>query len=101
MAFALVTWARGDGVAWLVGAVLIGTVVPFTVLLMGSTNRALGDGGLVLDAAAALLRRWARLHVVRTVLAVAALVISSPAERDPATGIVMATSQTRGVRGRS
>jgi hypothetical protein len=75
MAFALVTWARGDGVAWLVGAVLIGTVVPFTVLVMGSTNRALGDGGLVLDAAAALLRRWARLHVVRTVLAVAALVI--------------------------
>ena len=37
--------ARGDGVAWLVGAISIGAVVPFTVLVMGSTNRALGDGG--------------------------------------------------------
>jgi hypothetical protein len=62
MAFALVAWARGDGVAWLVGAILIGAVVPFTVLVTGSTNRALADGGLALDAAAAHLRRWARLH---------------------------------------
>jgi Domain of unknown function (DUF1772) len=54
---------------WLAGALAIGAAVPFTLLVIMPTNRALlgaaplGDGD-----ARRLLQRWGRLHLVRTLL---------------------------------
>jgi hypothetical protein len=59
---------------WLAGALAIGTAVPFTVLVIMPTNRALlgaaplGDGD-----ARRLLQRWGRLHAVRTALGAASV----------------------------
>jgi len=67
---ALGAWLLGDGVPWLVGAVLIGSVVPFTLIVIRPTNdRLLAPGrDLASDETRALLQRWGRLHAVRSVL---------------------------------
>ena len=55
---------------WLLGGILVGAVVPFTLVFAMSTNRLLLDESKPLDAHAleSLLAKWARLHAVRTVL---------------------------------
>jgi len=67
-------WLMGAGAAWLVAAVLIGAVVPFTFIVVMPTNHELLAPGRDLDAAETrmLLRRWGRLHAVRSALGVAA-----------------------------
>jgi hypothetical protein len=62
-------WGSGHG-ALLVGGLLLGAVVPFTLLAMLPTNGRLVAPGLDPESAeaAALLRRWGRLHAVRSVL---------------------------------
>ena len=75
---ALGAWAVGAGRAWLVGGLLLGAVVPFTLLVIFATNEQLqrldpavaGD----LDRAQVLLDRWNRLHAVRSALSLSALV---------------------------
>jgi hypothetical protein len=69
-------WLAGD--AWIaLGSLLLGAVVPFTLLVILPTNRQLLDPGL--DAAGAragwLLARWGRLHAVRSALSAAAFVV--------------------------
>jgi hypothetical protein len=66
-------WATGASAAWLVGALALGALVPFTLLVIMPTNKRLLDPRLDAGsaAAAALLRRWARLHAVRTVVSLA------------------------------
>jgi hypothetical protein len=54
---------------WVLGGSLVGAVVPFTFIFTVSTNRLLLDevkhlDGHVLEP---LLKKWARLHAVRTV----------------------------------
>jgi len=65
-------WAIGGSVVWAIGGVALGALVPFTLLVILPTNTRLLDARL--DAgggeAAALLRRWASLHAVRTVVSV-------------------------------
>jgi hypothetical protein len=62
-------WLLDDG--WvLLAAALLGAVVPFTLTVILPTNKRLLDplldpGG---DTATGLLRRWGRLHAVRSVL---------------------------------
>jgi uncharacterized membrane protein len=70
LAAALVAWGRGGGLSPLVGGVLLGAVIPFTLVVILPTNTRLLDPGLDRKSpeAAALLRRWGRLHAVRTVL---------------------------------
>ena len=70
-------WAMGAGAMWLVGALLLGTVVPFTLLVTFPTNRQLLDQAVATDLARArvLLDRWNRLHAVRSALGVAALLV--------------------------
>jgi hypothetical protein len=59
---------------WLVGALAIGAAVPFTFVAIMPTNHTLLSGGpLGDDEARRLLRRWGRLHAVRTVLGVVAV----------------------------
>jgi hypothetical protein len=63
------------GVAvWLVGALLIGAVVPFTFVGIMPTNHRLLSPDLDLGSAEAraLLVRWGRLHAVRTLLSLCA-----------------------------
>jgi hypothetical protein len=59
----------GDEV-WFVGAALIGSVVPFTLLVIAPTNRRLLDPRRDRASAEtrALLNSWGRLHAVRSVL---------------------------------
>jgi hypothetical protein len=64
-------WTEGHGMM-LVGGLLLGAVVPFTLLAIKGTNKRLMAPDLDPDSAEAraLLVRWGRLHAVRTVLSV-------------------------------
>jgi hypothetical protein len=70
-------WRLGGGVGWALAGLLIGAVVPFTLLGVMPTNRALlaPDRDLASMETRALLERWATLHAVRTVLSLAATVL--------------------------
>jgi len=71
-----VAWLWGGGTGWLVAALMIGAVVPFTFVGIMPTNHALMDPTRDLGSpeTRTLLERWARLHAVRTVLSLAATV---------------------------
>jgi hypothetical protein len=73
----LSTWWFGGGVRWAIGALCIGSVVPFTFIAIMPTNKELLAPGRDLSSAEtrALLGRWARLHAVRTALSIAATVL--------------------------
>jgi hypothetical protein len=60
---------------WGAAGVLIGAAVPFTLLAVMPTNRRLEDPATPPAEAAALLRQWGRLHWVRTLLGLLALLI--------------------------
>jgi hypothetical protein len=62
---------------WALGAagVLVGAAIPFTLIAVMPTNRRLNEPTIPAAEAAELLRRWGRLHWVRTVLGVLALLI--------------------------
>ena len=63
-------------VGWLIGGILLGALVPFTLIVIMPTNRRLLDPRL--DSSSSdvreLLARWGRLHAVRTVIGVAVFV---------------------------
>src|SRR5467141_3820895 len=56
----VVTWYQGSGVVWLIGGLLLGALVPFTVFVIMPTNRRLLDPGLDSRSSEAgeLLSRW-------------------------------------------
>src|SRR5215813_10248476 len=66
----VVAWIMGAGTAWLLAAVLIGAVVPFTLIGIMPTNHRLLAPGRDLGSVETrtLMKRWARLHAVRTAL---------------------------------
>ncbi len=70
-------WALGGGSGWLLGAVLIGAVVPFTFLAIMPTNRRLLAPDRDPDApdTRQLLEAWGRLHAVRSVLSLLATLL--------------------------
>jgi Domain of unknown function (DUF1772) len=67
-------WLLGAGAGWLIAALLIGAVVPFTAIVIMPTNHRLSAPGRDLGSAEtrALLERWGRLHAVRTALSLLA-----------------------------
>lgn len=73
----IVAWLFGAGGGWLVAAVLIGAVVPFTLIGIMPTNHKLLQPGRDLDSAETrmLLGRWGNLHAIRTTLSMAATVL--------------------------
>jgi hypothetical protein len=73
---ALTQWWRGGLPGWLVGGLLFGAVVPFTLLVVFPTNRRLLDESLDASTAeaTALLHRWGWLHAARTAASVVAFV---------------------------
>ncbi len=72
-------WAAGadGGSTWLIGGLLLGAVVPFTLVVALPVNKQLLDPAMDrdLDRARLLLTRWNRLHAVRTALSLVAFVI--------------------------
>jgi hypothetical protein len=69
--------AATGSLGWLAGGVLLGAIVPFTLLVIAPTNHRLLDESLdpAAPEAAALLARWARLHVLRSIASLIAFVI--------------------------
>jgi hypothetical protein len=72
-------WLLGAGNSWLVAALLVGAVVPFTfVVIMPTNNRLLAPGrDLASRDTRELLERWGRLHAVRTLLSLVGAVVYS------------------------
>lgn len=70
-------WFMGASVWWLVGGIILVSVIPFTLIVIFPTNKKLLDSALdkSSDEAAKLLARWARLHAVRSVLSLIASLI--------------------------
>ena len=54
---------------WLLGALAIGAAIPLTLIVIRPINRRLLSTALLADAEVVdLMRRWGRLHAIRTVL---------------------------------
>jgi hypothetical protein len=72
---AIGAWAGGAPLAWLVAALALTSVVPYTLLVMESTSRRLRDRSLAPDfpETQRLLRRWGLCHLVRVALGLLAL----------------------------
>ena len=72
----VLAWALRGGLGYLVGALLLLAVVPFTLLVVFPTNKRLlelharGQIGKAYE----LLKRWNALHAVRSALSLAAFV---------------------------
>ncbi|HEY3306644.1 MAG TPA: DUF1772 domain-containing protein [Candidatus Binatia bacterium] len=64
---ALGAYLLGAGRAWLFGAVLLASVIPFTFLVIDPVNQQLKTIDPSADRAVELLIRWDRLHLARTV----------------------------------
>jgi hypothetical protein len=67
---ALMAWLQRRGLLLLLGGLLLGAVIPFTLLVIFPTNKRLLDSGLDRRSAEAaeLLERWGQLHAIRSVL---------------------------------
>ena len=70
-------WLIWGDIWWLVGAIIIFSVVPFTLLIINPTNKKLLTPGrdLASPETRLLLERWGKLHAVRSALSAIALVI--------------------------
>jgi uncharacterized membrane protein len=73
----LVAWLMGANRWWLVAALFIGAVVPFTLVVVMPTNHKLLEPSRDLAATDTrqLLEKWGKLHTVRTILSLTASVI--------------------------
>jgi hypothetical protein len=74
---ALVSWWFDGGRDWLVGGLLLLLVIPFTLVVILPTSKGLESQELDLQSEEAdrLLRRWGRLHAVRSLLSGAAFLV--------------------------
>jgi len=70
-------WLAGASTIWLAGGLVLISVIPFTLVAIFPTNKQLLNPSLDKDSelAGQLLRRWGKLHAVRTVTGVAAFLI--------------------------
>jgi hypothetical protein len=68
-------WFLGGGLLWLIAGLLIGAVVPFTLIVIMPTNQRLLGPGFNPTETPELLERWGRLHGIRTVLSAIATVL--------------------------
>jgi len=70
-------WLAGATIWWLIAGLLLGSVIPFTLVGILPTNRRLLDPTLDKrsDETERLLARWGRLHAVRSVLSGLALLL--------------------------
>lgn len=73
----VVAWLAGSDGWWLTAGLLLGAVIPFTLLVIMPTNNQLVAPAVDRSAERTreLLTRWGRLHAVRSILSLLALVI--------------------------
>ena len=73
----VVAWLAGATFWWLIAGVLLGLVIPFTLIVILPTNKQLLSPALDRASAEAerLLTHWGRLHAVRSVLSGLALLL--------------------------
>ena len=78
---AIGAYFSGRGVSTLVAGIVLATVIPFTLILIMPINRQLLDETRMAQTpdTQELLEKWGRLHNVRTVAGVLALVILASA----------------------
>lgn len=76
-AAAVLAGVTGGGAWWVAGGILLGAVIPITLVVIFPTNRELLDPATAgnPDRAGVLLGRWNRLHALRTVLSTVALLM--------------------------
>jgi hypothetical protein len=74
---AMITWLAGAGLSWLVAGMLLGAIIPFTLIVFFPTNKQLEDDALDTsgESARTLLTRWGRLHAVRSGASILAFII--------------------------
>jgi uncharacterized membrane protein len=73
----LTAWFAGASFLWVVGGMLLGSVIPFTLIVILPTNKQLLNPALDKHSAQTgqLLARWAMLHAVRSVVSGLALLL--------------------------
>ena len=73
----IAAWLAGATFWWLVAGVILGSVIPFTLLVILPTNKLLLSPTLDRRSVEAehLLARWGKLHAVRSVLSGVALLV--------------------------
>jgi len=73
----IVAWFAGSSIGWLIGGLLLGSVIPFTLIVIMPTNKKLLASGLDKNSefTRLLLSHWGKLHAVRSVLSILALII--------------------------
>jgi uncharacterized membrane protein len=74
---AFLSWWIDRSLPWLLGGTLLLLVIPFTLIVILPTNKKLESQELDLrsEEAGDLLKRWGRLHAVRSVLSGVAFVL--------------------------
>ena len=74
---AIASWLQGAPTPWLIGGLLLGALIPFTLIVIFPTNKRLLDPSLDKDSELAkhLLHRWATLHAVRSALSLASFLL--------------------------
>jgi len=67
----------GGHALWAIGGIVLGAVIPVTLIVILPTNKKLLDPALDKNSSLAeqLLNRWGRLHAVRTILSGVAFLI--------------------------
>jgi Domain of unknown function (DUF1772) len=80
---AVAAWWSGAGAIWILGAIALGAVVPYTLIVMFPVNKRLERADLdpASPEALALLQKWGWLHAIRSVLSLLALVVFLTARR--------------------
>lgn len=70
-------WLTGASLWWLIGGIILGAVIPFTLFVIFPTNKQLLDHSLDKKSAHArkLLVRWGRLHAARSILSLISFLI--------------------------
>jgi uncharacterized membrane protein len=73
----IAAWLAGASFLWVVAGILLGSVIPFTLLVILPTNKQLLDPTLDKHSGETgqLLARWGRLHAVRSILSALALLL--------------------------
>jgi Domain of unknown function (DUF1772) len=73
----IAAWLAGATFLWFVGGLLLGSVIPFTLIVILPTNKQLLSPTLDRESAETerLLARWAMLHAARSVISGLALLL--------------------------
>jgi len=77
-ACAMIAWWQQSETTWLAAGLLLGAVVPFTLIVIMPTNQKLLEPKRDLDSSEtrALLKHWNRLHAGRSALGLTAFAIA-------------------------